>query len=50
VCRDIAITYASIFTKLGFVNDYIFTDNHVYNNIYKRNMDCTINMDEWFCW
>ena len=50
ICRDIAITYSAIFKRLGWWPDYVFTKNHVYNNIYNRELDCMINMDKWHCW
>jgi hypothetical protein len=53
LCRDIAVAYNAIFTKLGFNTDYVFTKNHVYNTIYYIGddyIDCQLNMDQYHCW
>lgn len=49
VCRDYYLIYAGIFTKLGWKNDPIFTDNHVYNNIWNKETYCSINMKTFNC-
>lgn len=49
ICRDISVTYGAIFRKLGYFHEYIFTTKHVYNRVWK-DVECYINMDEYFCW
>lgn len=54
VCRDIAITYDAIFRKMGFITDYQWPPNHVFNTVYSaeenNSVDCQVNMDRFFCW
>jgi len=53
LCRDIAVAYDAIFRELGLKTDYIFSRNHVYNNVYIDRddvyLDCIINMDAYGC-
>lgn len=53
VCRDIAVAYYAIFTKLGLEVDYVFSKNHVFVNVYNSGneyLDCIINMKKIVCW
>jgi len=50
ICRDIAVAYDAIFTKLEYRTDYTFTENHVYNHIWTNDINCEINMDSYNCW
>jgi len=50
ICRDIAVSYDAIFRNLGYNTDFIFTHNHIYNHIWKDDIVCEINMEEFYCW
>jgi len=32
-CRDASIFYSSVFSLMGFENEYVFEPNHVYNKV-----------------
>lgn len=53
VCRDYAILYDSIFSNLGFKTDFVFTDTHVFNTIWKPSDEgtlyCTVDMTYFKC-
>jgi hypothetical protein len=51
VCRDIAITYDIIFTKLGYRTGYVFdVPEHVFNEITNSETFCYIDGYNWECW
>jgi hypothetical protein len=46
VCRDAAVMYCTIFSKLGIYCDYVNLDNHVYN-IIQLSDGTYCNLDQW---
>jgi hypothetical protein len=49
VCRDIVIAYDAVFRRLGYKTDFVYTESHVYNQIWVNNMICNVDMIYYFC-
>lgn len=49
VCRDYAILYDAIFRNMNIITDFIFTDNHVFNNIWTKEGYCTVDQITYDC-
>lgn len=51
VCRDIALIFDSVFTKLNWRTEFRFdVPNHVYNGIMNQDMYCWVDAEDYKCW
>lgn len=49
VCRDYALLYHAIFTKMDYYCDYVFLPDHVYVTIYNNEAYCNIDAQDYDC-